>query len=280
MKPQPCLPALLLCLPLLLAAAAPAATQSLTDLRQQTQIWTAYATQEHLRGLGISVDVRNGRATLTGTVESQVEKDLAEQIAHGVDGITAVDNQLRVDPDLVLHRHSGPRDFGTVVADATLTARVKSKLLWNSTTDALDIDVDTRDGRVTLKGAADSTAARELAGRIALDTPGVTGIDNQVQLRPAQARRAPSPAQQKLGDAWISAKVRTSLRFSRNLEGRDIQVETRDGRVRLSGQLESPQQREHALEIARGIRGVREVDGSALQAPALVPASPPPGAAP
>lgn len=265
MKPQHSLAGLLLCLPLLALAEPPPAARALNDLRQETQIWTAYATQEHLRGLGISVDVENGRATLTGTVESQVEKDLAEQIARGVDGIVAVDNRLQVDPELVVHRRSGPRDFGTVVADATVSARIKSKLLWNSATDALDIDVDTREGRVTLTGAADSAAARELAGRIALNTPGVASLDNQIQLRPADAGAPPTGAEQKLGDAWITAKVKSSLRFSRNVDAHDIQVETRDGRVRLSGRVDSPVQREHALEIARGIRGVREVDASGLK---------------
>ena len=44
-------------------------TQSFTDVRQETQIWTTYALSPHLRAHDIKVFVHNGKAILTGKVD-------------------------------------------------------------------------------------------------------------------------------------------------------------------------------------------------------------------
>ena len=106
---------------------------------------------------------------------------MAKQIALGVSGIKTVDNQIKVESDYVSPaRTSEERSFGEVVDDATITASVKSKLLWGKNTDGLKMDVDTRMGEVTLHGNADSGASKELAGRMAGNTRGVVSVDNQL----------------------------------------------------------------------------------------------------
>ena len=62
------------------------------------------------------------------------------------------------------HRDGNNRTFSDKVEDATITASVKSKLLWNTRTDGLDIGVDTVAGKVTLSGAASSAEEKDLAG--------------------------------------------------------------------------------------------------------------------
>ena len=71
------------------SAAAGAATmsQDVIDARQETQIWTTYALSPYLRANDLKVSVDSGKATLTGNVEEGVNKDLAKQIALGVEGI-------------------------------------------------------------------------------------------------------------------------------------------------------------------------------------------------
>src|SRR4051812_27368855 len=141
------------------AAPPPATTSSsmsdqIGDARREAQIWTTYATNPHLHALDLKVEVKGDRATLNGTVQSGAAKDLAEQIALGVEGIKRVDNRLVVNNSYEPpKRAAGDRSFGDVVSDATITASVKSKLLWDSHTDGLDIHVDTNNGHVTLTGA-------------------------------------------------------------------------------------------------------------------------------
>ncbi len=106
---------------------------------------------------------------------------MAKQIALGVSGIKTVDNQIKVESDYVSPaRTSEERSFGEVVDDATITATVKSKLLWSKNTEGLEMDVDTQMGKVTLLGSAESGASRELAGRMAQNTRGVVSVDNQL----------------------------------------------------------------------------------------------------
>lgn len=64
--------------------------------------------------------------------------------------------------------------------DATITAEVNAGLAKDATLSALKINVDTRDGRVTLKGPAPSADARERATEIAKAVKGVSAVDNQL----------------------------------------------------------------------------------------------------
>jgi osmotically-inducible protein OsmY len=242
--------------------------QQLTQARLEGSIWTAIALNRHLSPFSINVEVEGDTAVLTGSVESDVDRDLAKQVALGVDGIERVDNRLTVDAE------SGETlqqsDFSKRIHDATTTATVKSKLLWNSNTHGLDINVETEDGVVTLSGTAQSSEARELAERLAANTDGVAEVRNRIEVSgdAGVAERAQQSARgvgDTVSDAWITSKVKSSYLFNRNLKGLDITVETSDGRVTLSGNVANETEKDLAEEIARNMRGVRDVDTSQLQ---------------
>ena len=69
---------------------------------------------------------------------------------------------------------------GDKVDDAVITSSVKTELAKDADLSALQINVDTADGRVALKGVAPSTAAREKATSLAQSVKGVSGVDNQL----------------------------------------------------------------------------------------------------
>jgi len=77
-------------------SSAVSADRSFTDARQQTQVWRAYAQRHYLRTNHLEVTVVNGKATLTGKVAGQLDKDLARLIALGVETVVEVDNQIVV----------------------------------------------------------------------------------------------------------------------------------------------------------------------------------------
>ncbi len=60
-------------------------------------------------------------------------------------------------------------------------------------------------------------------------------------------------------DAALTERVKTALASDNALAGRDIEVETRDGVVQLSGFVDSEDQRTAALLRARSVQGVQEV---------------------
>lgn len=248
-------------------------SRQLTEARQEGSVWTAFALNRHLSPFTIDVDIENGVATLTGEVESEVDRDLAEQVALGVEGVSEVDNQLRVSGEDVQRSAEGDRTFSNRFNDATTTATVKSKLLWNRNTEGLDIKVSTRNGVVTLDGNTSSSAASELAERLARNTDGVRQVENNLNVSGEgadastadKARDRADEAGGAISDAWITSKVKSSFLFSNNLDGLDISVETKDGQVTLSGQVANDTEKSLAVETAENIRGVRGVHADSLR---------------
>ncbi len=165
--------ALLALQPLASHAAEAGIAAQLAEARQEGSIWTAINLNRELKPYAIKVDVENGRAQLTGAVASEEQKALAGQIAGSVEGISAVDNQLAVDASLAdAQKGDAARDDGVVQRwdDATLAAKVKSKLLLEKRADGLDIKVTSRSGAVTLEGTAASEDASQQAAHLAAQT--------------------------------------------------------------------------------------------------------------
>lgn len=123
--------------------------------------------------------------TLSGEVDSKIDKELAEEIAEGTEGVTKVHNKLRVvagTRDANQRQSGSARDFGEFVDDATITARVKYALIANDSTGGLSIDVDTMDGEVTLSGEVGSDQEKQLAERIAGNVDGVEDVKSELKV--------------------------------------------------------------------------------------------------
>jgi len=71
------------------------------------------------------------------------------------------------------------------LSDAVITASIKTDILKDPDLSVLKIDVDTRDGVVTLNGLAADEAARTRAERIAQATKGVREVRNHLVVKQA-----------------------------------------------------------------------------------------------
>lgn len=128
--------------------ASPEKSTDIDEARQESQILTTYALNRHLDANDLKVTVDGGVATLTGKISEDVGKELAEEIALSVSGIYEVKNEIEVDADYKPSKSSQDRTHGEVVEDATITAAVKSKLLWSKHAGDLSINVGTESGVV------------------------------------------------------------------------------------------------------------------------------------
>ncbi|MGE5815087.1 MAG: BON domain-containing protein [Acidobacteriota bacterium] len=70
-----------------------------------------------------------------------------------------------------------------VLSDAALTTKIKSKMALDDTVKALDINVTTKDGDVTLSGYVHSQKERERALALARETNGVRRVTDQLKVR-------------------------------------------------------------------------------------------------
>ena len=78
-------------------AAAPAPSAPPSDADFESRINKALLDDAQLGSLGITVTVVNGRATLTGTVESEALKNRAARVVSTVRGVRGVDNKIIVE---------------------------------------------------------------------------------------------------------------------------------------------------------------------------------------
>jgi len=72
---------------------------------------------------------------------------------------------------------------GQKVDDVTVLTRIKADLLQTKNVDGLDVNVDVKDGRVTLSGTASTDAERAKAESIAKNASGVKSVENKIVLK-------------------------------------------------------------------------------------------------
>jgi hyperosmotically inducible protein len=72
------------------------------------------------------------------------------------------------------------RSAGQTVDDAAVTAKVKAALMAESGVDGTKINVDTSNGRVTLKGEVPSKTMIDRAVQVAKGVEGVKDVDNRL----------------------------------------------------------------------------------------------------
>lgn len=67
-------------------------------------------------------------------------------------------------------------------------------------------------------------------------------------------------------DSWITTKVKADLMFEKGVPGGDISIETLQGVVTLSSDVSITEaQKQVAIRITKGIKGVRDVSANGLK---------------
>jgi osmotically-inducible protein OsmY len=158
------------------------------DAWLQGKLETALLFNEHLNSFAIDTEVKSGKAYLSGYVESEIDVDLAGEIAESIDGVTDVENDLKVDEAKSSVAREGEQftnkqSFRQTVMDATHSANINTQLLLNDNTSGTAIDVDTENGVVTLTGEVSSDEERELAGMIAKNADGTKSVKNKLTVK-------------------------------------------------------------------------------------------------
>lgn len=82
---------------------------------------------------------------------------------------------------------------------------------------------------------------------------------------PQKKKAADADSSQPVSDTWITTKVKSSLLADSDVSGTKIEVDTVDGVVFLTGNVESQAQVDEAKRIAAEIDGVGKVDTTKLK---------------
>jgi hyperosmotically inducible protein len=212
---------------------------TLGDAWLVTKVKAQFWDEDALDNSDINVDARDGVIILRGTVASQAGKARAVQVARATEGVKRVEDRLTIgmanrDDDDVRDARTAARDAKREVKDETRDAREEAK------DEAKDAKAAAKEAKADAKEAA----------RDAKD---------EAKDRARDSRDAVGTAGEAVTDGWITTKVKTSFVGEDALDDSDIDVDTNNGVVTLTGTVASEAGRARAVAIAKKIDGVKSV---------------------
>lgn len=147
------------------------------------KIETALMLNGELNNFDIDTKVHNRNVTLAGVVNSEIEKDLAEEITENVEGVEDVTNNIQVDANYRSKMEHTGDSFARTWNDLSTTAGLNMKYAVNDSIEATSIDVDTKNGVVTLTGTVRSEASHDLAIEIAKGYDHVKEVKDNLEVK-------------------------------------------------------------------------------------------------
>jgi hyperosmotically inducible protein len=191
---------------------------------------------------------------------------------------------------------SVPAQAGQVgaVKDGWLVMKVHSEMVDEDVLNGSDIDVDVKNGVVTLQGTVPSEAARSRALAVAKANDGVKSVVDQLRIAPAarhdgegkveaagekvgaageKAADKSVSAAKKTGravdDGWIKSKIYAQYLADWNtvLDDSDIDIDVKNNVVTLNGTVKSAEAKTKAVATAKSTDGVKNVHDNLRVAP-------------
>jgi hyperosmotically inducible protein len=141
-----------------------------------------------------------------------------------------------------------------LVNDSWLTAKTKIALAADARVKGRQIEVETTEGRVVLRGKVDSDEAKRAAEGITAGLDGVKTVKNELQVVAPSTRDA---VEEK--DEAITVRVKDHFAKDAHLKHAAIDVQTNAGVVSLTGEVRDIMTSAQASWTARQVPGVKSV---------------------
>ena len=135
--------------------------------------------------------------------------------------------------------------------DARIEASAKQSYVFKTYLKDDNVSIQSKEGVVTLTGTVSEDSHKSLAGETVASLPGVKSVDNEVKIQ--------GEVPDKLTDAWLITKVKSTLMFHRNVSALDTEIFVKNGIVTLRGQATTIAQKDLATEYVKDVEGVRNV---------------------
>ncbi len=169
------------------AVAVRAATEEVEDADISRAIESEFWINNTVDGNKIDVNTLDGVVTLSGSVDSILARERAEEIAETIVGVHAIVNLIEV--------------AGISRGDSELAKAVENALLYDPATDSYEVQVAASRGTVTLTGTVDSWTEKQLCETVAKGVRGVRAVKNDISIRYPSDRP----------DAEIQAEIKARL---------------------------------------------------------------------
>jgi hyperosmotically inducible protein len=178
------------------------AKTTLADSWITTQVYAKFFADRDIKARNLTVHTERGVVTLSGAVESSTEHDRAVSTAKSVDGVKQVVDKLSLVAPGKASGRTGPSGtasreaesikaqaktaadrVGKEISDTLVTTKVQAMFYLDREVKAMDIDVTTHGGIVTLTGAVDNEAVRKKAVADARSTDGVKQVVDKLTVK-------------------------------------------------------------------------------------------------
>lgn len=183
----------------------------------------------------VGVAVKDGVVTLTGWVDSYLKKWTAEDVAHRVNGVKAVANDLEI-------------KLATERTDPDIAAAAIHAIEWDAFVPSEKVKVTVSKGWVTLRGEVEWQYQKDDAERVVRRLSGVKGVTNLVTVKP---RTTAIDLKKKIEDALVR---------NAEIDAERITVEVQGSKAVLKGTVKSWAEREEAERVAWSAPGILSVD--------------------
>lgn len=220
---------------------------AVSDSQLHQDVRTALLKDPATDSYELTVTVRGGVATLGGKVDSWQEKQLSEQVAKGVKGLTRVENEIMVDPE-------DPRPDHEIKTD------IVRRLEADPWVEEDLITVSVKNGHVTLSGQV-GTLDEKLRAYSDSWVTGVNEIDNE-QLSVSWVAREnfrKTASERNPLDQTIRQSIQDAFVYDPRVSAFSIQVTVVAGMVTLTGTVDNLMAKKAAEHDARNTVGVWKV---------------------
>lgn len=211
-----------------------------TDIELQKNVMDEIRYDPFLSNIASSIGVSadEGVITLSGTVDSFIQKHALEDAAKRVKGVSFV--AVDIDVKLGMAKKRSDSEIAKHAKDALARLSILD-------TEALDVKVD--EGWVTLEGTVRWNYQRAAAEEYIRGLDGVKGINNSIQLtdEPCDART-------------ITEKINATFHRHATLDAANIHVEIKGKKAVLTGKVRSWIEKRDAENAAWSSPGITAVD--------------------
>ena len=144
------------------------------------------------------------------------------------------------------------RSLGTMVDDSIISATVKIKMISDNSVKARQIDVDVLNGVVYLIGLVGSSSQKKMATDIAKGIKGVRRVENQLVI-------GKTDVNQISNDIILTSKIRIQLLKDMDIRSTNIDVDTYNNIITLTGIVKSKKEKKKTLVIVQKVGGDRKI---------------------
>jgi len=205
------------------------------DNQLQKAVTEELSWEPSIKAAHIGVTAKDGVVTLSGHVDSYMEKQAAEKAARRVKGVKAVAEEIEV-----------KLAFDAKRTDDEIAAAALNRLEWDVEVPNDIIRIKVEKGWVTLTGEVEWHFQQVAAERDVRALLGVVGVSNQTSIKP------------RVNEKNISENIRHALHRSW-FDAKTINVTAKGGEIHLTGTADSWYDRQLAASTAWAAPGATGV---------------------